>query len=128
MPNNLITCPSCQRDCVPRLWHYRPALSDLRYMKTQHICPFCGAVMFETGGQLSPKGFFAVYLFLIPIALTFAGSWLSAEFSLDKDGTQLVLMLGYMAVLMIWVGRFLYRAAKPVMQQIAQRIKPQDKG
>lgn len=43
-----IACASCGRRIVPRLWHYGGG--RLSYMKTQHLCPFCGVVMYESGG------------------------------------------------------------------------------
>lgn len=43
-----IQCPKCARQVVPRLWHYGGG--RLMYMPTQHLCPFCGVVMYETGG------------------------------------------------------------------------------
>ena len=43
-----IQCPRCGRQVIPRLWHVRKRLS---HMMTQHLCPFCGAVMYETGGE-----------------------------------------------------------------------------
>lgn len=43
-----IQCSKCGRKVVPRLWHVRKRLS---HMVTQHLCPFCGAVMYETGGE-----------------------------------------------------------------------------
>lgn len=45
-----ITCNGCGREVVPRLWHYGGG--RLTYMKTQHLCPFCGVVMYETGGGM----------------------------------------------------------------------------
>lgn len=33
---------------VPRLWHYGGGA--LTYTKVQHLCAFCGVVMYETGG------------------------------------------------------------------------------
>jgi hypothetical protein len=47
MAEERIECPSCRKQVVPRLWHVRKRLS---YLLTQHLCPFCGAVMYETGG------------------------------------------------------------------------------
>ena len=57
-----ITCNSCNRKVVPRLWHYRlwtdrllaNRFFNVEYMKTQHICPLCGVIMFETGGWNDP--------------------------------------------------------------------------
>lgn len=43
-----IACSSCGRRIVPRLWHYGGG--RFTYMKTQHLCPFCGTVLYETGG------------------------------------------------------------------------------
>lgn len=56
-----ITCNSCNRKVVPRLWHYRlwtdrllaNRFFNVEYMKTQHICPLCGVIMFETGGGMT---------------------------------------------------------------------------
>lgn len=33
---------------MPRLWHCGGG--RLTYARLQHLCPFCGAVMYETGG------------------------------------------------------------------------------
>ena len=43
-----VACPGCQREVVPRLWHYGGG--TFTYMTTQHMCPYCGVVMYETGG------------------------------------------------------------------------------
>lgn len=45
-----IACAGCGRRIVPRLWHYGGG--RLTYVRTQHMCPFCGAVLYETGGGL----------------------------------------------------------------------------
>jgi hypothetical protein len=45
-----VVCPSCQREVVPRLWHYGGR--TFTYMTTQHMCPYCGVVMYETGGGI----------------------------------------------------------------------------
>lgn len=67
-----IECHRCHRQCVPRLWTYRPWPGSLRYLRTQHQCPFCGNVMFETGGQLTTFGISVLFigaLFALYIAL-----------------------------------------------------------
>jgi hypothetical protein len=56
-----VECQSCHRSGVPRLWHFSPFLGELRYMRTQHICPLCGSVMYESGGGIRPIG----WLFLL---------------------------------------------------------------
>lgn len=43
-----IQCPHCGRAVVPRLW--LTGGDFLTYMRTQHLCPYCGVVMYETGG------------------------------------------------------------------------------
>lgn len=43
-----IACTACGRRIVPRLWHYGGG--SFTYVKTQHMCPFCGVVLYETGG------------------------------------------------------------------------------
>lgn len=43
-----IQCQNCDRAVVPRLWLIGGDF--LTYMTTQHLCPFCGVVMYETGG------------------------------------------------------------------------------
>lgn len=56
-----IDCIHCHKNVVPRLWHYQPFLNrvfnrhffDFQHLKTQHICPLCGGIMFKTGGQLT---------------------------------------------------------------------------
>ncbi|NNM67797.1 MAG: hypothetical protein HKM06_07295 [Spirochaetales bacterium] len=45
-----VRCPNCQKNVVPKLTWYRPSPEILRKTATQHICPFCGVVMYETGG------------------------------------------------------------------------------
>lgn len=43
-----IDCPRCGRAIVPRLNFYDG--SPIAFSRVQHICPFCGAVLFESGG------------------------------------------------------------------------------
>lgn len=63
-----IVCPDCRREVVPRLWHYGGG--TVTYMTTQHMCPFCGVVMYETGGGIRKGCHQAVVLFsLVFVAL-----------------------------------------------------------
>ena len=48
--DNNIECPRCGHRVMPRLWHYSGG--SLSHMKVQHLCPFCGVVMYETGGGM----------------------------------------------------------------------------
>jgi ribosomal protein S27E len=43
-----VQCQHCGRTVVPRLW--LTGGDFLTYMTTQHLCPYCGVVMYETGG------------------------------------------------------------------------------
>lgn len=43
-----VECRQCGRVVVPRLWPVGGGF--LRYVKMQHLCPYCGVVMYETGG------------------------------------------------------------------------------
>lgn len=46
-----VECPWCKRAVVPRLWFNEKTL--ITYRKVQHICPFCGSVMYKTGGGVN---------------------------------------------------------------------------
>jgi hypothetical protein len=66
-----VLCNSCQKTSVPRLLHRNPIFSHLlfirlRYSKTQHICPFCGTCMYETGGEFTLLAKFLFFYFAIP--------------------------------------------------------------
>lgn len=45
-----IECPRCGRAIVPRLNFYDG--TPVIFNRVQHICPFCGAVLFESGGGI----------------------------------------------------------------------------
>lgn len=64
-----IKCPHCGRSVVPRLW--LTGGDFLTYIRTQHLCPFCGVVMYETGGtyKRGPLIATAVALGLVLIVL-----------------------------------------------------------
>ena len=66
--NERIACTSCGRRIIPRLWHYGGG--RLTYVKTQHMCPFCGAVLYETGGGVRRGCLLALAVFgLLFVAL-----------------------------------------------------------
>lgn len=71
-----IQCRHCQRHSVPHLWHYRPFFAAFRYMKIQHICRFCGVVMYESGGGPTLLGKCLLGVFTLIFGLIF----LSQEF------------------------------------------------
>lgn len=103
-----IECPYCHKNSTPHLWHYRPFPGPARYTKTQHICRFCGVVMYESGGGIRPIGWiYALFLLILltPIAaLVPGGAALSAVFGLLQLG--LMLFVGYLLV------RFIIRKFK----------------
>jgi hypothetical protein len=45
-----IQCPHCARAIVPRLNFYDG--TPVTFNRVQHICPFCGTVLFESGGGI----------------------------------------------------------------------------
>jgi hypothetical protein len=59
-------CPGCQRAVIPRLWFIGG--DYMSYMKTQHICPFCGIVMYETGGGYK-RGAVIATIVVLPLLL-----------------------------------------------------------
>lgn len=50
MSDERISCPKCNKKSVPRLWRRGSVFTK---KKTDHLCPFCGATMYTTGGGLS---------------------------------------------------------------------------
>jgi hypothetical protein len=56
-----VECPACKRAVTPRLW-FTNERNPVAYRKAQHICLFCGVIMYETGGGVNRK---AVILLLI---------------------------------------------------------------
>jgi ribosomal protein S27E len=47
-----VTCPECGRTVVPRLL-LKGQRNPVAYRKTEHLCPYCGVVMYETGGGVN---------------------------------------------------------------------------
>lgn len=66
-----VLCNNCGERVVPRLWTYREwPLGSGGYPRTQHICSYCGACMYESGGGLNPLGKFCVFVIAgVPIFL-----------------------------------------------------------
>jgi len=58
-----ITCKSCGSNVVPKLWSYGGGF--FKYSTMQHICPFCGNVLYETGGQSKGILKFLKWLFVV---------------------------------------------------------------
>lgn len=68
-------CPHCRRSVVPRLW--LTGGDVLTYKTTQHLCPYCGVVMYETGGGYKqvPSIVAAVLVCLVLCAMAVA-AWI----------------------------------------------------
>lgn len=98
-----IECSHCHRQCIPKLWHYRPAFGGLRYMATQHICPFCGGVMYQTGGQLNFFGWIAAIFFG-----AIFGIGIVAQFMKSKDIVEVITFAGS---ILFW-GFIIYKLYK----------------
>jgi ribosomal protein S27E len=56
-----VRCPECSRAVVPRLL-FKGERNPIAYRKAEHICPYCGAIMYETGGGMN---WWAVLILLI---------------------------------------------------------------
>lgn len=102
-----VECPKCQKSAIPKLWHYRPFLGRFRYAKTQHLCPFCGCCMYETGGQITWFGRIVLVFFVLPLLMIAAQGYLQ---SVGTIGTHLaaLLPLAVLAAVVFWFGRPLY--------------------
>jgi ribosomal protein S27AE len=72
MADDRITCTRCGRRIVPRLWHYGGGW--LFHTTTQHLCPFCGVVLYETGGGVR----WGCLLLLLALAWPFILSFIYA--------------------------------------------------
>jgi hypothetical protein len=64
-----IACRSCGRNIIPRLWHYGGG--RLSYARIQHICPFCGVVLYETAGGVRWGCLLILLLFSSPFIVLF---------------------------------------------------------
>lgn len=71
-----VQCDKCGKRCVPRLWHNRGGSDWISLMfndSIEHICPFCGVLMYTSGGGVSWVGKATlcgvpVFLFLLVIS------------------------------------------------------------
>lgn len=70
-----VQCRHCGRTVVPRLW--LTGGDFLTYKTTQHLCPYCGVVMYETGGtyKRAPTIITVVFACLVLIATLVAIAW-----------------------------------------------------
>lgn len=59
-----LRCPECSRSVVPRLL-FKGGRNPIAFRKAEHLCPYCGAVMYETGGGVN---WWAVLVLLIVFA------------------------------------------------------------
>lgn len=107
-----ITCPSCGGKTVPRIRNYRPSLGFFRYLKTEHQCPLCGVLMYETGGQINPIGKFTFAWLALAAVASFA-SFIERQGMIGKIASYAVL-IGLTAGAAYWgYKRFL----KPILQK-----------
>lgn len=61
------SCKKCTKKFVPRLWHTGATL--FTNMKTQHLCPYCGTVQYESGGGIRTWFKILLLIFFAPIIL-----------------------------------------------------------
>lgn len=114
-----IECPHCKQHGTPHLWHYQPfLLGKLRYLKMQHICRYCGVVMYESGGQITGWGW---------VCLTALG-YLLGVFFLQRTFPKLGLTLDHVIgpILYIFVYGILFLGVRKLyryFKQSSQRPK-----
>lgn len=65
---------------------------------TQHMCPFCGSVMYETGGRVTPLGCFCILLF--------GGLLGCIVLAIYGQGFNIVSAVAILIGLAIWVAIF----------------------
>lgn len=63
-----VECPGCRRAVVPRLLFVNER-NVVAYRKTQHICPYCGAIMYQTGGGVNWANLVVILLAVAAFAL-----------------------------------------------------------
>ncbi len=78
MSDDRIPCRSCSKQIVPRL--VRDEGNLFVRASNEHVCPFCGTVLYETGGGLNVLGKLAWYGLLGFIALVMLVKALKAVF------------------------------------------------
>lgn len=61
-------------------------------MKTQHICPICGACMYESGGQIHWRGHLLILFGLLCLSLVFT----IARWHENLMALPFLLYLGYL--------------------------------
>lgn len=78
----------------------------MRYLKTQHMCPICGSVMYETGGQVTPLGWGSIILF--------GGLLGCVAVAINAPDFDVVSAIAALIGLAVWAGIFygLYRFLK----------------
>lgn len=64
-----VKCNNCQSYVIPRLIHHQHHANLVVSRKTEHVCPFCGDTMYETGGKLTGIGKVWTYFILLVMAL-----------------------------------------------------------
>lgn len=66
-----VTCAKCSKKSTPRLWHLKHTIFTNR--KIQHLCPYCGDVMYTSGGGISIIAVVLIFIFLVmPLSALFS--------------------------------------------------------
>jgi hypothetical protein len=77
--------------------------SAFRYLAIQHICPFCGVVMYESGGQITPLGWVAAIILACVVVIG-----LGAEL---RRSTDLFHIVGIIGSTLFW-GYIIFRIVR----------------
>lgn len=71
-----VECPGCRRAVVPRLLFINER-NVVAYRKTQHICPYCGVIMYQTGGGVNWTNLIIIILAVAACGLIFLAAVIS---------------------------------------------------
>lgn len=106
-----VKCKKCDKSSVPRLWHYGGSV--FTYMKTQHICPFCGVCMYESGGGISGMGkviLLLLFLFMTIVLLAIFEDWLKFHnFGFLSNLFGSIANIGFMFLILYLLFKFVKR-------------------
>lgn len=104
-------CPKCAKSAVPKLWHYRPFMGRLRHLKTQHLCPFCGCCMYETGGEITFFGKLILVCF-VPLLVIVALQDYLRKFGNVGSYIFTALSVTFAAGVVLWLGHTAYKSIR----------------
>jgi hypothetical protein len=92
MTHTTVHC-KCGANVIPRLWHrYGNVFS---YTLTEHICPICGVVMYETGGGIRRLFVIAASIAFFMLGIGYLSMGKSLTFLISITAALSILFLSY---------------------------------